>query len=146
MFSIEYNKLEKIFLKRERKIMDRRIAVTIEDLPQGKMRVANNFGHCSKFVVFVINENNKVIREESYKNFMRGKQVSSQLPNFIYQLGANAFITGGIGHQIISKFENYNIQVVNTSESKVVNALYGYLLGKVFVSEEFSGKKVSSKN
>lgn len=122
--------------------MNTRIAITIEEYPQGEMLVANHFGRCSKIKVYDVDENKKVLNEESYLNPLQGNRGGTcQLPHYFQELGVNVVIAGGMGRKAISLFHSFNIEVVTAPGSRVNNALSGYLMGELFGYEECAGHK-----
>lgn len=91
-----------------------KIAVACE----GKM-VTEHFGHCQNFNIYDI-ENGKILKVESIPN---PGHKPGFLPVFLYDLGINIIMSGGIGGGAIEIFNEKNIEVVtgvNGESSQVV--------------------------
>jgi predicted Fe-Mo cluster-binding NifX family protein len=124
----------------EKHFMFKKIAITVEDGPQGEMLVANHFGRCSRFVVYEVDENKKVVKEESYQNPLVGQHGGAcELPAYVKQMGADVVIAGGMGRKAINNFSNFNIEVVTVPGATVVDAVYGYLSGQLKGFEPCAG-------
>ncbi len=110
--------------------MNTRIAVSVEDLPQGNSVVAGHFGRCSKFLVYEVNDKKKVVKEEAYTNPLQGGHGGAcQLPAYVKEFNANVIIAGGMGHKAVMQFNEFGIQVITAPGAGVVNALNGFLNG-----------------
>jgi predicted Fe-Mo cluster-binding NifX family protein len=112
--------------------MLKRIAITVTDSPQEEMYVADHFGRCSRFLVYEVDNQKKVVREESYRNPLLGNHGGvCELPSYIKELGANVVIAGGMGRRAIANFGNFNIEVVTAPGAKVIDVIYAYLQGEL---------------
>lgn len=81
--------------------------------------VTEHFGHCQNFKIYDI-ENNKIIKVESIPN---PGHKPGFLPVFLYDLGVNIIMSGGIGGGAIEIFNEKNIEVItgaNGDSNKVV--------------------------
>ncbi|MBN2365345.1 MAG: dinitrogenase iron-molybdenum cofactor biosynthesis protein [Calditrichaeota bacterium] len=112
--------------------MTKRIAITVSDSSNGELQVADHFGRCSQFFVYEIDENLKVIKEESYQNPLAGHNGGAcELPGYIRDLGAHVIIAGGMGRKAIDNFNSFNIEVVTAPGAAVVDAVTDYLNGQL---------------
>ncbi len=111
--------------------MWKRIAITVMDSSEGDIQVSDHFGRCSRFMVYDVDEQKKVVKEESYLNPLLGQHGGAcELPFYVKELGANVIIAGGMGRRAITNFNNFDIEVVTAPGAKVVDAIYGYLQGE----------------
>jgi predicted Fe-Mo cluster-binding NifX family protein len=116
--------------------MKSRIAITVEETLDGMSRVADHFGRCSKFKVYEVNDQKKIVNEEIYQNPLQGSHGGTcQLPHYLNKIGANVVIAGGMGRKAIALFEQYGINIITAPGMNIDEALYGYL------NEEISGYK-----
>jgi predicted Fe-Mo cluster-binding NifX family protein len=114
--------------------MKSRIAITVEETLDGMSRVADHFGRCSKFKVYEVNDQKKIVNEEIYQNPLQGSHGGTcQLPHYLNKIGANVVIAGGMGRKAIALFEQYGINIITAPGMNIDEALYGYL------NEEISG-------
>ncbi len=120
--------------------MSKRIAITIADHPEGELRVADHFGRCSRFMVYDVDDNQKVVKEESYPNPLLGEHRGvCELPYYVKELGANVVIAGGMGRRAIANFNTFNIEVITSPGAKIVDAIYNYLQGELNGYEPCAG-------
>lgn len=89
--------------------------------------VSEHFGHCEGFQLFTV-EDGKVTESQFYQN---PGHKPGFLPNFLYNLGANTVITGGIGGGAIDIFNEKNIEVISGATGDAGKAVDMYLLGKL---------------
>jgi len=116
--------------------MKSRIAITVEETLDGMSRVSDHFGRCSKFKVYEVNDQKKIVNEEIYQNPLQGSHGGTcQLPHYLNKIGANVVIAGGMGRKAIALFEQYGINIITAPGMNIDEALYGYL------NEEISGYK-----
>jgi predicted Fe-Mo cluster-binding NifX family protein len=114
--------------------MKSRIAITVEETLDGMGRVADHFGRCSKFKVYEVNDQKKIVNEEIYQNPLQGSHGGTcQLPHYLNKIGANVVIAGGMGRKAIALFEQYGINIITAPGMNIDEALHGYL------NEEISG-------
>jgi len=114
--------------------MKSRIAITVEETLDGMGRVADHFGRCSKFKVYEVNDQKKIVNEEIYQNPLQGSHGGTcELPHYLNKIGANVVIAGGMGRKAIALFEQYGINIITAPGMNIDEALYGYL------NEEISG-------
>lgn len=129
-----------INLKKGQQTMWKRIAITVTDSLQGEMQVSDHFGRCSHFMLYDVDENKKVISEESYKNPLVGTHSGvCELPGYIKELGANVVIAGGMGRRALANFNAMGIEVVSSPGKKLVDAIYCYLQGELNGIEPCAG-------
>jgi len=87
--------------------------------------VAEHFGHCEEFKVFVA-EDGKVVRTEDVAN--PGHRPGF-LPNFLADRGVNVIISGGMGGAAVEIFNSKNIEVIIGAEGSAEAAAAAYLRG-----------------
>jgi predicted Fe-Mo cluster-binding NifX family protein len=87
--------------------------------------VAEQFGHCEEFKIFVA-EGGKVVRTEDVAN--PGHRPGF-LPNFLADRGVNVIISGGMGGAAVELFNSKNIEVIIGAEGSAEATATAYLRG-----------------
>jgi predicted Fe-Mo cluster-binding NifX family protein len=112
--------------------MNHRLAIAIEEQPDGKQTVAEHFGRCSSFIILEIDPQKQIIKRESQFNPFYGQHTGNcQLPGYIQQFDINTIIAGGMGQKAVFNFHNFNIEVITASGLGFDEALSGFLEGKL---------------
>lgn len=119
--------------------MNRRLAVAIEE-SGSEERVAEHFGRCSKFNICELDEENRVVKQESYFNPLNGEHGGAcQLPAYVKQFNVDAIIAGGMGRKAVAGFHQMGMEVV-TAPGLLYNEAVGlFALGKLKGYEECAG-------
>lgn len=92
--------------------MIHRLAIAIEET-SSKEKVAEHFVNCSKFYLCDLDENNILLKTETFFNPLAGEQIGfCQLPGFIKQFNVNTIIAGNMEQKIISNFLDLDINVI----------------------------------
>lgn len=89
--------------------------------------VDEHFGHCKKFAIFNV-KNGEVISTELLD---APEHQPGLLPRFLGEQKATAIITGGMGAQAVSLFNQQNIEVVLGARGEMENILKDYLAGNL---------------
>lgn len=111
--------------------MNKRLAIAIEELGTEE-RVAEHFGRCSKFYVCELDEQNNVVKTETFFNPLAGEHSGAcQLPGYVKQFNVNTIIAGGMGQKAVSNFLSYEIDVITAPGLKYEEALNGFIHGKL---------------
>ena len=87
------------------------------------INVEEHFGHCKKFAVCLI-ENEEIV---SVNLIQAPEHQPGLLPKFLGKQGANVIITGGMGQRAINLFKEQGIDVILGSEGKIEDVLHKYL-------------------
>jgi predicted Fe-Mo cluster-binding NifX family protein len=112
--------------------MNHKIAVAVEENIGMEPRVAEHFGHCSKFNVYEINDNKEIVKEESYNNPLSGHQGGAcQLPAYVQQFGVNTIIAGGMGAKAVMLFQSFGIEVITAPGLNIIEAIKKLLNGNL---------------
>ena len=93
---------------------------------EGKM-VTEHFGHCENFNIFEV-ENNQIAKIDSISN--PGHRPGF-LPNFLYEMGVNVIISGGMGGGAVEIFNEKDIEVITGASGTAETAVNNYLQGKL---------------
>lgn len=109
--------------------MNHRLAVAIEELG-AEERVAEHFGRCSKFYVCELDEQNNVLKTETFFNPLVGEHSGAcQLPGYVKQFNVNTIIAGGMGQKAVSNFISFGIDVITAPGLLYKEALNGFIQG-----------------
>ena len=111
--------------------MNKRIALAIEE--DGKeIKIAGHFGHCSRFLVLELDENNATVKQESYFNPLAGQHSGQcQVPGYVSQFNVETIIAGGMGQKAVNNFHGFGIEVITASGLLFEEALDLYKKGEI---------------
>ena len=119
--------------------MNRRLAVAIEE-SGSEERVAQHFGHCSKFNICELDSENRVVKQESYFNPLNGEHGGAcQLPAYVKQFKVDTIIAGGMGRKAVMGFQESGIDVVTAPGLLFNEAVKLFAEGKLSGYEECAG-------
>ena len=111
--------------------MNQRLAVAIEETGTKEI-VAEHFGRCSKFNVCELDENKKIIKNETYFNPLAGEHGGScQLPGYVKQFNVTTIIAGGMGQKAISNFLENGMSVITAPGLLYEDAINQFIQGKL---------------
>ncbi|HEY4756830.1 MAG TPA: NifB/NifX family molybdenum-iron cluster-binding protein [Ignavibacteriaceae bacterium] len=111
--------------------MNQRLAIAIEET-NALEKVAEHFGRCSKFYVCELDEQKKILNQETFFNPLAGEHNSAcQLPAFVKQFNINTIIAGGMGQKAISNFQSFGIDVITAPGLLYDDALDLFIEGKL---------------
>ncbi len=77
-------------------------------IPMAEGRLTAHFGHCQEFAIIEV-EDNKIRNKEVLEPPPHEPGV---LPKWLYELGTNVIIAGGMGQRAIGFFAQYGINVI----------------------------------
>ena len=111
--------------------MNQRLAVAIEENDDQQI-VAEHFGRCTKFNVCEFDEQNKIIKKETYFNPLAGEHGGvCQLPGYVKQYNVGTIIAGGMGQKAVSNFLGFGINVITAPGLIYEDALNLFITGKL---------------
>lgn len=90
-------------------------------------QVAEHFGHCEKFNIYVA-ENGQIVKDESVPN---PGHKPGFLPVFLHEQGVDVIISGGMGGGAIDLFNENNIEVIVGARGDARAAAEEYLKGEL---------------
>jgi len=105
-----------------------RIAVSAESNDGLDSPVSPHFGRCPYFVL-VDAENGSILRVETVPNPWYGNHQPGQVPAFVHSQKANVMVSGGMGPNAVSFFNQYGIEVATGASGTVRQAVDEYLTG-----------------
>lgn len=92
--------------------------------------VCGHFGHCESFMIYHV-EDNVVVKKENIPN--PGHRPGF-LPVFLHDLGVNVIIAGGMGGGAVELFDENNIKVITGARGEADNTVIDYLEGTLVSS------------
>ena len=111
--------------------MNQRLAVAIEENDDQQI-VAEHFGRCTKFNLCEFDEQNKIIKKETYFNPLAGEHGGvCQLPGYVKQYNVGTIIAGGMGQKAVSNFLGFSINVITAPGLLYEDALNLFIAGKL---------------
>lgn len=112
--------------------MSKSIAVAIETTPSGEKKVSEHFGRCSSFLIYRLDDDNKINSQEEHPNELGGTHSGAcQLPPYVKQFNINVIIAGGMGMKAIAQFNDFGIEVITAPGLVPKQALELYIEGKI---------------
>lgn len=90
----------------------------------GKM-TTGHFGHCEHFNIYEV-EGKAIVKEESIPN---PGHKPGFLPNYLYELGVNVIISGGMGGGAVDIFNERGIEVIIGAVGEARDNVQEYLAG-----------------
>lgn len=111
--------------------MNKRIAIAVVE-DGDKEVVSSHFGGCSKFNIYEFDEQNNVVKKESYFNPLSGEHGGvCQLPGYVNQFNVSVIIAGGMGQKAVSNFQSFGIDVITAPGLSFEEALNLYVQGSL---------------
>lgn len=111
--------------------MNQRIAIAIEENGSEEL-VAEHFGRCIKFNVCKLDEQNNILKNETFFNPLAGEHSGAcQLPGYVKQFNVTTIIAGGMGQKAVSNFLSYGIDVITAPGLRYEEALSMFIQGKL---------------
>lgn len=104
-------------------------------IPTADGRLFPHFGHCEKFVIVTVDENEKKIMET--EGVIPPPHEPGVLPKWLHEKGVNVIIAGGMGMRAQQLFTQYGIKVIVGASSDTHQAV---------VTEWLNGKLVTGDN
>lgn len=89
--------------------------------------VEEHFGHCKKFAIYNVKDNEIVSKE--YLD--APKHEPGVLPKFLGEYGATTIITGGMGQMAVDLFKNQGVEVILGATGRIEDNLNEYLGGEL---------------
>jgi predicted Fe-Mo cluster-binding NifX family protein len=97
-------------------------------LPSQEKKIDDHFGHCEYFTVFTIDENKKIVAEETVAS-PHGCGCKSNIVETLSQMGVSLMLAGNIGGGAINVLNNRGIQVVRGCSGNVQDTAEQWLHG-----------------
>ncbi len=89
--------------------------------------VTQHFGHCENFNIFEV-ENNQIVKAQSISN---PGHKPGFLPNYLFEIGVNVIISGGMGGGAVEIFNEKGIEVITGASGSAEVSVNNYLQGKL---------------
>lgn len=100
-----------------------RVAFSTND----EMNIEGHFGHCSKFVIFSVEEG-KIVNKEC---LTAPEHAPGAYPKFMSEEKVNVIITGGMGHKAMDMLTAFGIEVILGAEGNIEDVMAVYLKGEL---------------
>lgn len=79
-------------------------------VPTAEGNLCMHFGHCEKFVIATVNQEDKTIT--SKEEIIPPPHEPGLLPKWLHEKGVDTIIAGGMGMRAQQLFEQYGVKVV----------------------------------
>ncbi len=113
--------------------MNQRIAIAIEEKTAEEI-VTEHFGRCSKFYVCELDDQNKLLKKETYFNPLSGENGNvDQLPAYVKQFNVNTIIAGKMGQKVVTNFLSNGIDVITAAGLNYKEAINLFIQGKLSI-------------
>lgn len=93
---------------------------------EGKM-TAGHFGHCEQFNIYDV-EGGRIMKEVAIPN---PGHKPGFLPNYLYDLGVNVIISGGMGGGAVAIFNEKGIEVIMGAIGEARQNVLAYIEGNL---------------
>lgn len=103
-------------------------------IPTRGNKVDDHFGHCEKFTVFTIEQNDvKNIEEVSS---VHGCGCKSNIVSDLQQLGVSVMLAGNMGNSALSVIQSHGIEVCRGCSGDIYKLIKAFLQSKIIDSGE----------
>ncbi|TLX76555.1 dinitrogenase iron-molybdenum cofactor biosynthesis protein [Labilibacter sediminis] len=97
-------------------------------LPSKKEMVDNHFGHCEKFIIYSLSDENEILDSAFFKG-EEGCGCKSNLASDLKSEGVEILLAGGIGQGAINKLKTEGIEVFTGYKGETKAVLEQWLGG-----------------
>ena len=99
-------------------------------LPSSQNQVDEHFGHCQYFTVFTIDDQNKILDQETITP-PPGCGCKSNIAQTLAQMGVKVMLAGNMGQGAVNVLGNSGIQVLRGCSGNVKDVVESWLKGAV---------------
>ena len=99
-------------------------------LPACRNQVDEHFGHCEYFMVFTINDDNKIMAEETVSS-PAGCGCKSNIAETLSQMGVKMMLAGNMGQGAVNVLDGYGIKVLRGCKGDVKRVAEQWLSGRL---------------
>ena len=99
-------------------------------LPSNQNQVDEHFGHCEYFTVFTIDDQNKILSQETITP-PPGCGCKSNIAQTLVQMGVKYMLAGNMGQGAVNILGSNGIQVLRGCSGDVKDAVESWLKGAV---------------
>ncbi len=99
-------------------------------LPSRGGEVDGHFGHCEAFTIFTLDENKKIVDEESLTP-PPGCGCKSNIVPTLVEKGVEVLLAGNMGQGAVNLLQNNNIQVIRGCAGELKSVVADWAAGKV---------------
>jgi len=99
-------------------------------IPTSGHQIDSHFGHCEKFTIVTVDENNEIISKEELTP-PRGCGCKTSIIPSLSQLGVTAMLAGNMGEGAVVKLNQFGIRVVRGCAGDVDAAVKSWLSGSL---------------
>ncbi len=97
-------------------------------VPSRGSQVDGHFGHCEYFTVFTVNEEKKIVSEETVQS-PAGCGCKSNIATTLAQMGVSLMLAGNMGSGAVNVLNSQGIDVVRGCSGNVKAVAEGWLSG-----------------
>jgi predicted Fe-Mo cluster-binding NifX family protein len=97
--------------------------------------VDDHFGHCEKYTIFTLNENNQIIGNEILPS-PQGCGCKSNIAAELQEKGITIMLAGNMGDGALTKLQTHGIEVYRGCAGDVNNLIADFAQGKIADSGE----------
>jgi predicted Fe-Mo cluster-binding NifX family protein len=97
-------------------------------LPACQNQVDEHFGHCEYFTVFTINDDHKIMSEETVSS-PAGCGCKSNIAQTLSQMGVKMMLAGNMGQGAVNVLDGYGIKVLRGCKGDVKRVAEQWLAG-----------------
>ncbi len=97
-------------------------------IPTRGTNLDNHFGHCEKFTIFTLDNENQIIKKEDFAS-PENCGCKSNLATDLYEYGVSVLLAGGIGQGAVNKLKTAGIDVFSGYSGNIEEVLTGWCNG-----------------
>ena len=97
-------------------------------LPSSQHQVDEHFGHCEYFTVFTVNENKKIVSEETVSS-PAGCGCKSNIAQTLADMGVKWMLAGNMGQGAVNVLNGCGIDVLRGCSGDIKEVAEGWLAG-----------------
>ncbi len=88
----------------------------------------NHFGHCEKFTIFSLDDNNQIVNKEDFAS-PESCGCKTNLASDLFEYGVSVLLAGGIGQGAVNKLKTAGIDVFSGYSGDVEQVLTSWCNG-----------------
>ncbi len=97
-------------------------------IPTRNSELDNHFGHCEKFSIFTLDDNNEIVNVEDFDS-PESCGCKTNLAEDLYKSGVSVLLAGGIGKGAVNKLRAAGIEVFSGYSGNVEEVLKNWSKG-----------------
>ena len=102
-------------------------------LPSRQNKIDGHFGHCEYFTIFTIDDNKKILAQETIES-PAGCGCKSNIAQTLSEMGVKIMLAGNMGEGAVTILNNWGIEVLRGCSGEVKEVTLNWLNGSIIDS------------